>query len=83
VGSADSLLAATIYLMSCYAGAPCARIAGLIERHLAALARDAEGCPLVRETGRRLQDHWHALSRACPATGRGIPCLLDSTFRDP
>jgi hypothetical protein len=72
----DRLLASTIYLMSCHAGAPCARIASLIERHLEALSRHAEAGPLLRETCRRLGDHWEALERACPAAARRMPCLL-------
>lgn len=73
----DRLFASTLYLMSCYASAPCARIAGLVDRHLEALARDVETGPLVRETCRRLADHWDALERACPAAARRMPCLLD------
>jgi len=73
----DRILASTLYLMSCYASAPCARIAGLVDRHLEVLARDSETGPLVRETCRRLAEHWDALERACPAAARRMPCLLD------
>jgi len=73
----DRVLASTLYLMSCYASTPCARIAGLVDRHLELLAREADCGPLVRETCRRLADHWDALERACPAAVRRMPCLLD------
>lgn len=73
----DRALASTLYLMSCYASAPCARIAGLVDRHLEVLARHGACGPLVRETCRRLADHWDALERACPAAARRMPCLLD------
>ncbi len=73
----DRLTASTLYLMSCHAGAPCARIAALIARHLEALGRHAEAGPIMRETCRRLGDHWDALEQACPAAARRMPCLLD------
>jgi hypothetical protein len=73
----DRLFASTLYLMSCHAAAPCARIAGLIDRHLEAMARHVETGPLVRETCNRLSDHWDALERACPAAHGRMPCLLE------
>lgn len=73
-GSADALLASTLYLMSRYAANPCPRLAKLVDRHLAAVAAHPGCGSLVRETARRDAGGW-ALQRAeCPLGFGAAPC---------
>jgi len=73
-GSADSLLASTLYLMSRYAANPCPRIANLVDRHLAAVARHPGCGELVRETSRRAAGDWGSLRVDCPLGFAVAPC---------
>ena len=57
----DRLLAATIYLMTCHAHTRCPRLACIVERHLALIARHAESGELVRATSRRLAAAWKVI----------------------
>lgn len=77
---ADRQLAATIYLMSCHARTRCPRLALMVERHLALIARNPGAGEHVRETCRRLAAAWtcvrehdeRAIAHA-EAAGRGQP----------
>jgi hypothetical protein len=67
------LLASTLYLMSRYAANPCAHLARLVDRHLAAVAAQPDCGALVRETCRRAGAEWRALKPGCPL-GFAPPC---------
>jgi len=71
---ADALLASTLYLMSRYAVHPCARLAGLVDRHLAAVAAHPGCGALVRETCRRAGGEWRSLEPGCPLGYANPPC---------
>jgi hypothetical protein len=59
---ADRILAATLYLMSCHARNGCPRLACMIERHLALLAKHrGSGCH-VADTCRKLSCAWRAIA---------------------
>jgi len=73
-GGADSLLASTLYLMSRYAANPCPRLANLVGRHLAAIARHPGCGELVRETCRRVADDWRIARPGCPLGFAPPPC---------
>lgn len=73
-GSADSLLASTLYLMSRYAADPCPRLARLVDRHLAAVAAHSGCGALVRETCRRAADEWRSPRPGCPLGFAAPPC---------
>ena len=72
--SADSLLASTLYLMSRHAANPCPRLADLVDRHLAAIARHPGCGDLVRETSRRASADWRTARPACPLGFAAPPC---------
>jgi len=71
---ADSLLASTLYLMSCHAAAPCPRLATLVARHLAAVAAHPGCGVLVRETSRRLAGAGLRPRPECPLGFQSPPC---------
>lgn len=72
--SADSLLASTLYLMGRHAANPCPRLADLVDRHLAAVARHPGCGELVRETSRRASADWRMARPACPLGFAAPPC---------
>ena len=73
-GSADSLLASTLYLMTRYAADPCPRRADLVDRHLAAVASHRVCWTLVRETARRAATDWRTTRPGCPLGFDRPPC---------
>lgn len=73
-GSADALLASTLYLMTRYAADPCPRLARLVDRHLAAVAANAGCGALVRETARRAAAEWRTARPGCPLGFSNPPC---------
>lgn len=73
-GSADALLASTLYLMSRHAASPCPRLAKVVDRHLAAVAVHPGCGALVRETCRRAAPEWGRLQAECPLGFADPPC---------
>jgi hypothetical protein len=73
-GSAETLLASTLYLMSRHAATPCPKLARVVDRHLAALAAHPGCGPLVRETCRRAAGDWAAARADCPLGFGQPPC---------
>ena len=58
----ELLLSAVLHLMSHYhAGSPCEKLAGVIERHLQALARSPGLSPVLQATCQQLSQQWAAL----------------------
>ncbi|KKO61133.1 hypothetical protein VM94_04904 [Janthinobacterium sp. KBS0711] len=58
----ELLLSAVLHLMSHYhAGSPCEKLAGVIERHLQALAGSPGLGPVLQATCQQLSQQWAAL----------------------
>ena len=58
----ELLLSAVLHLMSHYhAGSPCEKLAGVIERHLQALAGSPGLRPVLQATCQQLSQQWAAL----------------------
>ena len=55
------VIAATMYLMSCHSCHPCPRLAGMIKRHLCALA-SLDLPPVLKTTCRQLCGKWDQLA---------------------
>lgn len=55
------MLAATLYLMSCHARTQCPRLACMVERHLALLARHPGTQAHVADLARKLANSWRAI----------------------
>jgi len=68
----DTLIAATLFLMTAYVregGSP--RLAGVVRRHLEALADHADTSGVLGATSEQAADHWSALAhREAPARSR-------------
>lgn len=71
-GKLDTLLSATLYLMSAFAAHRCPRLAIMIRRHLDLLAAHDCATPLLRSTCAQLvAQHWdaaHLTARETPGT---------------
>ena len=59
--ASDRMLAATLYLMSCHARTRCPRLACMVERHLALLARHPGTRAHVADLARKLANSWRAI----------------------
>ena len=70
---ADRMLAATLYLMSCHARTRCPRLACMVERHLAMLARHPGTRPHVADLSCKLANSWRAIRDHDEATQRALP----------
>jgi len=85
------LVAALLHLMSHYTinsargqehGGPCVKLASVIERHLAALARSTDADPVLRATCEQLGSNWASLvDSALPAPVAVKRPLLERILR--
>jgi hypothetical protein len=58
----ELMLSAVLHLMSHYhAGSPCAKLAGVIERHLQALSSSPDLGPVLQATCQQLSQQWASL----------------------